>query len=364
MKYDGKKPIEFTDETTKLEEENLEEVKYKLKTNAPSTDTSVEGKPEDNNLSLDGLEDMEPEDNGEDKPFDDEPFDAGVEADEETDPQKYIQQLSGKLGQTLRQYTDETGQPDFDLEKFAINSVISATHTGEMDPEDQKDIIKKVKNSGEEGGDSGEEIEPNDIESDDLDINDESGEEMEEHHNMSYTDYGKYDRDEYILKGKDIDETDDLPDFTHNPDDFDKNDIKRFYNQTVVRRRDGLIGDVVRFEEGKLMVQIKIGPYTGRIFHAHPSEVDIVDNGSTNELKESIKNGNFVDKIKIIEKLRLMENSEPLIEPKPITKPSIKPSKPMREVDRPFLPKRRDKVKPDPKANGKDIIEDELNNDL
>lgn len=83
-----------------------------------------------------------------DKPFDDEPFDAGVEADEDTEPEKYIEQLSGKLGQSLRQYTEDNGQPDFELEKFAINSVISATHTAEMDEEDQKDIINKVKTSG------------------------------------------------------------------------------------------------------------------------------------------------------------------------------------------------------------------------
>ena len=59
-----------------------------------------------------------------DKPFDDEPFDAGVEADEETEPKKYIQQLSGKLGQSLRQLTDDQGAPDLELEKFAINSVL------------------------------------------------------------------------------------------------------------------------------------------------------------------------------------------------------------------------------------------------
>jgi hypothetical protein len=68
-----------------------------------------------------------------DAPFDKEPFDAGIEADEETDPKKFIEQLSGKLGQSLRSYSEESGQPDFDLEKFAINSVISATHTSEMD---------------------------------------------------------------------------------------------------------------------------------------------------------------------------------------------------------------------------------------
>jgi hypothetical protein len=61
--------------------------------------------------------DMEPSD----KPFDDkEPFDAGVEANEETDPKKFIEQLSGKIGQSLRKFTETQGQPDFELEKFAI----------------------------------------------------------------------------------------------------------------------------------------------------------------------------------------------------------------------------------------------------
>lgn len=85
---------------------------------------------------------------GNDKPFDDEPFDAGVDADEESDPKKFIEQLTGKLGQSLRKYTEEQGQPDFDLEKFAINSLLAATHTSEMDAEDQKDIINKVKSAG------------------------------------------------------------------------------------------------------------------------------------------------------------------------------------------------------------------------
>lgn len=97
-------------------------------------------------MSFDAPNDTQNQQN--DKPFEKEPFDAGVEADEETDPKKFIQQLTGKLGQSLRNYTKEQGQPDFELEKFAINSLLSATHTGEMDNEDQKDIINKVKKSG------------------------------------------------------------------------------------------------------------------------------------------------------------------------------------------------------------------------
>ena len=91
-----------------------------------------------------------------DKPFDDKPFDAGVEADEETDPKKFIEQLTGKLGQSLRKYNEEQGQPDFDLEKFVVNSVLSATHTSEMDEDDKKDIIKKVNTAGnDESNDDG-----------------------------------------------------------------------------------------------------------------------------------------------------------------------------------------------------------------
>jgi hypothetical protein len=93
-----------------------------------------------------GQFDDAPADNA-DKPFDDTPFDAGIEADEESSPEKYIQQLAGKLGQSLRSHSDEIGEPDFDLEKFAINSVLSATNSSKMDQEDQSDIIQKVKSS-------------------------------------------------------------------------------------------------------------------------------------------------------------------------------------------------------------------------
>jgi hypothetical protein len=31
---------------------------------------------------------------------------------------KFIEQLSGKIGQSLRKFTETQGQPDFELEKF------------------------------------------------------------------------------------------------------------------------------------------------------------------------------------------------------------------------------------------------------
>jgi len=95
-----------------------------------------------------------------DKPFNDEPFEAGVEADETEDPKQYIQQLAGKIGQSLRKYEKDIGDPDFELEKFVVNSVLSATNTGEMDSEDQKDIITKVKSSGLDNG-GGDDVDVN-----------------------------------------------------------------------------------------------------------------------------------------------------------------------------------------------------------
>lgn len=113
-----------------------------------------------------------------DKPFDDTPFDAGVEADEESDPKKYIEQLTGKLGQSLRTYNEEQGQPDLELEKFAINSLLSATHTSEMDGEDQRDIIKKVKSAGD--NDSEEPIGDESMDTEEPEIEENILEEKEE----------------------------------------------------------------------------------------------------------------------------------------------------------------------------------------
>lgn len=92
------------------------------------------------------------EDNG--KPFSDKPFDADVEANEQTDPKKYIEQLTGKLAQTLRDYNKD--QSDSDLNKFVINSIIPASIPS-MDNEDTKDVIDKVNdNIGKSNNDGSE----------------------------------------------------------------------------------------------------------------------------------------------------------------------------------------------------------------
>ena len=150
-----------------------EETKYKIKLDAPKSEPAL---PASDDEGLDSFEDAgddlgfgDESGKDDDKPFDDEPFDAGVEADEDEDPEKFIQQLAGKLGTSLRKYNDERGEPDFDLEKYVINSVVSASHTSEMDEEDQKDIIRKIKTSGAES----------DVDSSDdsLGIDDEEGSE-------------------------------------------------------------------------------------------------------------------------------------------------------------------------------------------
>lgn len=83
-------------------------------------------------------------------------FDAGVEADEEQDPKKYIQQLTGKLSQCLQKHTDDNGQPDIDLNKYVAGMIVKQAMKG-LSEEDAEEIIDKVKAdedfSMEEGGD-------------------------------------------------------------------------------------------------------------------------------------------------------------------------------------------------------------------
>ena len=71
-------------------------------------------------------------------------FDAGVEADEEQDPKKYIQQLTGKLSQTLQKFTDNNGQPDVDLNKYVAGMITKQAMKG-LSEEDAQEIIDKVK---------------------------------------------------------------------------------------------------------------------------------------------------------------------------------------------------------------------------
>ena len=80
-------------------------------------------------------------------------FDAGVEADEDQDPKKFIQQLTGKLSQSLRKYNDNNGQPDIDLNKYVAGMIVKQAMEG-LSQDDADDIIDKVK--ADENPDMGE----------------------------------------------------------------------------------------------------------------------------------------------------------------------------------------------------------------
>ena len=71
-------------------------------------------------------------------------FDPGVEADEEQDPKKFIQQLTGKLSQSLRKYNENNGQPDVDLSKYVAGMITKQAMEG-LSQEDADEIINKIK---------------------------------------------------------------------------------------------------------------------------------------------------------------------------------------------------------------------------
>lgn len=90
-------------------------------------------------------------------------FDAGVQADEDTDPKKYIQQLTGKLSTTLNSYNNENGD-DEGLNKYVGKMIIkqAAKH---MSPSDRKELIKAV-NMANQDEEPSEEPEENEMDLD------------------------------------------------------------------------------------------------------------------------------------------------------------------------------------------------------
>jgi hypothetical protein len=81
-------------------------------------------------------------------------FDAGVEADEDEDPKKYIQQLTGKLSQELGKYNNELGEPDIELSKY-VGGMIVKQVAKNLDDKGRKELIKKINttNSNDEMSD-------------------------------------------------------------------------------------------------------------------------------------------------------------------------------------------------------------------
>ena len=126
---------------------DLEEQKKVLKVDTPKSEEPVEDEVDvDMGGDIADVEfDEETEEGGDE--FGDEGME-DEEGDEDGDTKK-IQKYTGKIGQMLR----DMGEADLDLEKYVINSIISAMHLDEMDEEDKEDIIEKIESGDEEEGD-------------------------------------------------------------------------------------------------------------------------------------------------------------------------------------------------------------------
>ncbi len=257
------------------EPEEVDEQKKVIKVDAPAPPAPVEAPVEDE-VEVDPFADEEGME-GEEDPFADEEGmegEEGMEDEEGDETTKKIQKYTGKVGQLLR----DKDEPDPELDKYVINSIVSAIDWEEIPDEDVEDIIAKIEGEDEEDGES-DEFATGDEEVVDLDAEEggedpfaeEGGEElaeseeeeseekeemkesrifskkqlmesflknttkkslkkvlkethrvcedclgegcescgqMDEHHNLSDTNYGKYDDDEYVTMFIDEDELD------------------------------------------------------------------------------------------------------------------------------------------------------------
>ena len=130
-------------------DDDLEEQKKVLKVDAPKAETPeapVEDEVEDE-VEIDDSGDAADVDFGDEGETDDEEVDVDLDAEEGDDNTKKIQKYTGKIGQMLR----DMDEVDSDLEKYVINSIISAMHLDEMDEGDKEDIIAKLEGEEEEG---------------------------------------------------------------------------------------------------------------------------------------------------------------------------------------------------------------------
>ena len=93
-------------------------------------------------------------------------FDAGVEADEDSDPKRYIQQLTGKLSQSINSFNSEQG-PDAGLCKYVASMIIAATCKN-LDEKQKKELIEKI-NSAQSDDMGGDEESADEMPMDDMD---------------------------------------------------------------------------------------------------------------------------------------------------------------------------------------------------
>ena len=70
-------------------------------------------------------------------------FDAGVEADPDEDPKRYIQQLTGKLSTELQKYINEGNDENGELSKYVLGMLVKQAGKS-LGESDKKEIIKKL----------------------------------------------------------------------------------------------------------------------------------------------------------------------------------------------------------------------------
>ena len=114
------------------------------------SDLSMQGGMGDPSM-MGGMDDMSMGmDMGDDKSYGAD-FDAGVQANEEEDPKTYIQQLAGKLSQSLRKYNDNQPQPDVDLNKYVAGMIVSQA-VKVLTPKEANEVLNKIKDGSAEKG--------------------------------------------------------------------------------------------------------------------------------------------------------------------------------------------------------------------
>jgi len=132
------------------EPELIEDQKSVIKVDVPASEAPVEDEVEE----LDVEEGGEDEDPFADEEGGDEDMSMDMEVEEEGDEEegdgytKKIQKLTGKIGQLLR----DKDEPDAELDKYVINSIVAAIDWEEIPDEDVEDIIAKIEGEDEEDG--------------------------------------------------------------------------------------------------------------------------------------------------------------------------------------------------------------------
>jgi hypothetical protein len=76
----------------------------------------------------------------------------------------------------------------------------------------------------------------------------------------------------------------DYQEFRNASNEMASDDIRRFYNKNVSRKSDGLVGNVVRWDNGVLKIEVISGKFKGRYFSAEPSEVEILPDSPMTEV--------------------------------------------------------------------------------